>query len=340
MRAEPVAAFRIATALSIAASVVFGIAPDLTTFFTDDGLIPGEVADQVLAQTGRFSLKRAWGGALDGALGSWALLCALFCALGMLAIGVYARIAAAAAYLLLASFTQRSLTLTNGGDDLAVHALFYLALAPAAAIWAPGSGGERVRPWSLRLAQIQLCFVYFYTGLSKLDAEGPSDWLTGEAVYHALNDITLTRFSYAVLPVPLLVCRLLSWATIAFELGFPFLVWWPRVRPWLLAAGLGLHASIAFTMHVGFFSPNILIYYLLFVSPEALSRVATWLRTLWQTPSSAPIDARFGLGQAWQKWRTSFELPNRPWSPNSRASRSSSASRLASRATRSRRDSR
>jgi hypothetical protein len=233
VRAEPVAAFRIVAALSIAASVVFGIAPDLTTFFTDDGLIPGEVADQVLAQTGRFSLERAWGGALDGAIGSRVLLLALLLALGMLAVGLYARIAAVVAYLLLAAFTQRSLTLTNGGDDLAVHALFYLALAPAAALWAPGaeSGSVRVRPWAIRLAQIQLCLVYFYTGLSKLDADGPSDWLTGEAVYFALNDITLTRFSYAVLPVPLFVCRLLSWATIAFELGFPFLVWWPRAPP-------------------------------------------------------------------------------------------------------------
>jgi uncharacterized membrane protein YphA (DoxX/SURF4 family) len=286
MRAEPVAAFRVAAAVAIACHVVFGIAPDLPPFFTDDGLIPGELADRVLAHTGRFSLKRAFGGVLDTALGSWCVLFALLGALGLLAAGIRARIAAGVAYLLLASFTQRSLTLTNGGDDLAVHALFYLMLVPST------RGVTHVAPWAVRLAQIQLCLIYFYTGISKLDANGPSDWLTGEAVYWALNDITLTRFSYAAFPVPLWICRVLSWATLVFEIGFPVLILLPRVRPWLLVVGVGLHTSIALTMHVGFFSPNILVYYGLFVSPEALTRARAAVESLLAPAGLATLTRR------------------------------------------------
>lgn len=276
---EPLAAFRIVAAVSIAASVVFGIAPDLELFFSDQGLIPGSAADAILAQTGRFSLKRGPSGAfsaLDGVTGSWLMLIALLFALGFVAVGKYTRWAAAVSYVLFASFTQRSLTLTNGGDDLAVQALFYLVIAPAGAVWAldAKAGGERrVAAWSVRLIQIQLCVVYLATGLSKLDAAGPSDWLSGHAIYYALNDITLTRFAYPLLPVPLLLCKLLSWATLAFEIGFALLIWIPRIRPWLLASGLCLHAGIALTMQVGFFSSNMLMFYAVFLAPDVLTRL-------------------------------------------------------------------
>ena len=39
-----------------------------------------------------------------------------------------------------------------------------------------------------------------------------------------LNDIELNRVPYAWVAVPLWLCRMLSWGTLVFEIGFPFLV--------------------------------------------------------------------------------------------------------------------
>src|SRR5260370_18525505 len=87
--------------------------------------------------------------------------------------------------------------------------------------------------------QFQICIMYFFTGSVKLD----SDYLDGQALYWVMNDLALTRWSYASMPVPMFVCRLMTWGTLLFELGFVFLIWiGPRPRL-LLVIGYALHAS-------------------------------------------------------------------------------------------------
>ncbi len=164
----------------------------------------------------------------------------------------------------------------------------------------PEAGASEVPPWSLRLAQVQLVLIYFFAGLLKVTAGYPEetdlgqawrkrgltglveavgqalagqDWLNGEAVYWVLNDVTLNRVPYFAFPVPLFVCRLVSWATLVFEIGFPVLVLFRRLRPWLLLAGLLFHVGILLHTDVGWFGPAMLAWY-----PLLLSRAqAIWL---------------------------------------------------------------
>lgn len=42
--------------------------------------------------------------------------------------------------------------------------------------------------------------------------------------------------------------QLLTWSTLAFELHLPILVWTPRLRPYLLVAGILFHAGIEITI--------------------------------------------------------------------------------------------
>jgi hypothetical protein len=150
-----------------------------------------------------------------------------------------------------------------------------------------------VAPWSIRLMQIQLCAMYLFSGLCKADPNavaelvvglfrgnsnvltelgGRLDWLDGQAMYWILNDVSLCRWPYAWLPVPLAVCRLLSWGTLAFEIGFTFLVPFRRLRPWLLVAGVALHAGIFAAMEIGWFSQISLCWYALFLPGETIAR--------------------------------------------------------------------
>jgi Vitamin K-dependent gamma-carboxylase len=157
--------------------------------------------------------------------------------------------------------------------------------------------------WPVRLMQIQLVLVYFCTGLSKVGehvfrglfslcnewsagrygngfsvfwrdlTHEDSHWLNGEAVFWVLNDVSLTRWAYCTFPMPLFVCRLLSWATLLFELGFPVFVVIRPLRPWLLLGGVVFHLGILIHTEVGYFSPMTLAWYPLFLQGDTVLRL-------------------------------------------------------------------
>jgi hypothetical protein len=243
-----------------------------------------------------------WGKRLD----SHYLLFALFLlALVTLALGLGTRLSALAAALLAATFHHRLPWLMNGGDSLFRNGLYFLILAPAGAAWSLdrviGRGVRRllgwpvaddpvmIAPWSVRLMQIQVCCMYLFTGLVKLSdaffitgGDRWGDYIDGMALYWVFNDVAITRWPYGWIPIPVLVCQLMTWGTLAFELGFSFLVWVRPLRKWVLLAGVLLHLGIFLTMEIGWFSQVTLCWYVLFVPGEKVSRaveqIGVWLR--------------------------------------------------------------
>ena len=205
-------------------------------------------------------------------------------ALVFLTLGFRSRFMALIAALLAATFHHRLPELMNGGDALFRNGLYYLILAPSGATWSLDhlirrrravARGEPIsdepvliEPWSVRLMQLQLCFVYLFTGLVKLG----EDYFNGVAIYWVLNDTAVSRWPYGVVPIPLFICRLMTWGTLAFELTFIVLIWIKPLRRWLILAGLGLHLGILVTMEIGWFSQVTMCWYALFVSGETLGR--------------------------------------------------------------------
>lgn len=205
-------------------------------------------------------------------------------ALVFLTLGFRSRLMALVAALLAATFHHRLPELMNGGDSLFRNGLYYLILAPSGATWSldhllrrrrARARGEPIsdepvliEPWSVRLMQLQLCFVYLFTGLVKLG----EDYFNGVAIYWVLNDTAVSRWPYGVVPIPLFVCRLMTWGTLAFELTFIVLIWIKPLRRWIILAGLGLHLGILATMEIGWFSQVTMCWYALFVSGETLGR--------------------------------------------------------------------
>lgn len=215
-------------------------------------------------------------------------------------IGFRTRLMTLAALLLATSFNHRMAELLNGGDSLFLNGLYFLLLSPAGAVWSvdawtrerwrrwrglpPREGPVFIEPWSVRLMQIQVACMYLFTGLVKLSDLHPDpawgwwwprgDWVDGMALYWVMNDVAITRWSYAQVPVPILVCKLLTWGTLFFEIFFWLLVMIRPLRPFVLLMGVGLHIGILITMEIGWFSQVALCWYVLFVSGE---RVAAWV---------------------------------------------------------------
>jgi len=297
VRAEPLAMMRILAAICVLASALTSIAPNLSALWFDDGLIPADVASQYMGHGGRFSVLN--GVTSQPAIIAWFVLWMV--SLLFVLFGCFTRTACAVAWLLALSFNMRVFWALNGGDDVGLHLLFYLMISPSGAAWSIDALRRRLRtyrdppqgfespalrpamepvlipPWSVRLIQIQLIAVYLLNGINKLNLEHTNDYLTGEAVYWALNDVSLTRFAYDMVPFPMWLCRLLSWGTIVFELGFPILVLIPRLRPWALVAGVLFHVGIFATLEIGWFSQMTLCYYPIYLKGHAVERFAAWL---------------------------------------------------------------
>jgi len=298
IRAEPLALFRILVGGSMLVMLLLSHLPRLAGDIGPDGLCPLEPIEARLDRSQRFCLVRGphnlpyaeeafsartvarwrdWGNTGAGAftlLALWAL------ALAGLTVGAGTRLCAVVAWALTVSFHLRLPWLINGGDRLYRHALFYLMIAPAGATWSVDAwlrcrlglqlaGAVLIPPWSVRLIQIHLAYLYLHTGLGKVwDGEWTEDWLGGEALYWLLNDLAMSRWSYLDVPVPLWLCKVGSWGTLVFEIGFPVAVVLGWLRPWWLLAGVAFHVGIFLTTEVGWFSQATLCWYAVFLSAE------------------------------------------------------------------------
>ncbi len=133
--------------------------------------------------------------------------------------------------------------------------------------------GARAKAWvtPLRLLQLELAQVYFFAGVVKLRAPG---WLDGEVLYRTMSSRWADPAGmWAVRVMPHATWRALSVATIAFELVGPWLLFVPRVRRYVIAAGLMFHMGIEVTLGVGWLGLHFMTALLtLFPSPEAWTR--------------------------------------------------------------------
>ena len=273
----------------------------LPTWLVEDHAWLGHLQNRVSPDTAQ--AWAAWGERLDS---HYLLFGAFLLSLVCLALGLGTRLSALGAVLLAGTFHNRLPWLMNGGDSLFRNGLYFLLLSPAGCCWSLDRViGRRlgrwlgwqvsdepvmIAPWSVRLMQIQVCCMYFFTGVVKTgdsffitgDKETWGDYVDGMALYWVMNDLAITRWSYAWLPLPVFVCRMMTWTTLTFELSFTFLVCIRPLRKWILLLGLALHLGILVVMEIGWFSQVTLCWYVLFVPGEKVSRfveqAGVWLR--------------------------------------------------------------
>lgn len=126
-----------------------------------------------------------------------------------------------------------------------------------------------VARWFLLIAYAGL---YGSTGWLKLLEE--PHWWTGEVLaYHLVHRHFAGGALAAWLSGQHWLVTPMGWVTVLFEAGFPFLVWWRRLNPWVLLVAASFHIGVALLMNVGKFSWIALSAYPVLLHPE----VAHWL---------------------------------------------------------------
>lgn len=260
VRAERLAALRIGVALVLLLDVLGTYLPQARDFFGADSLGSPDVFASV-RQTFRWSLLTG----LDHPLAIQSVLLVWAGAAACLLVGLLPNLSAAVAWVLSVSLIGLNYYLHNSGDNVRTILLFYLLLCPCGAVWAlsgprnPSGRPVYVPAWPVRLLFVQLVLIYFVNGVYKL--AGPA-WREGEVLQTVLTNLAWTRFAYAQLGVPVWLLRLLTWTTLAWELGFPLLILGRRTRVAALGLGVFFHIGTGVLLRLTMFPLYMLCLYL------------------------------------------------------------------------------
>jgi hypothetical protein len=146
-------------------------------------------------------------------------------------------------------------------DVLLLLCLVPLLPSRAGAVW---SLDARLRPvarpgpafgWPVRTAMVVVAGAYFFSGLAKLLHAGPAWVASGNLrwVLYASSDgqPQPNPFALFVADRPLLA-HLVAAATLAVELGFPLVLWRPRLAWVFVPAVVAMHAGIGLAMHLDY----------------------------------------------------------------------------------------
>jgi hypothetical protein len=143
----------------------------------------------------------------------------------------------------------------------------------------PDGQVSRLSAWlgsvAIRLAQIQVCVIYFYSAIKKLT--GPS-WWHGDAIWQVLANPLWARFDFSWMAACPTLVMFLTYSTLLWELYFPALIWVRRVRYPVLALGVGLHLGISLTMILPFFGLTMIATYTLFIDEGHIESAEKGLR--------------------------------------------------------------
>jgi hypothetical protein len=120
--------------------------------------------------------------------------------------------------------------------------------------------------WPLRLVQLLLCQVYFIAGWAKVVRSGLA-WATAAnhrawlLAFAEQDQVTVFRgLGFWVADQPIL-CGLIGATSLALDLGLITIVFWPRLRRWLIPAALAFHAGILLVMGILFLNiPQWLVF--------------------------------------------------------------------------------
>jgi hypothetical protein len=223
-------------------------------------------------------------------------------------LGFFTRVTSVLTWLLFISYIHRSDVVLFGQDTMANILLIYLMLSPCGAALSIDrliaryrtlrayQRGQRPPTWEqvqavlagpaplisanfvTRLIQIHFCFIYLAAGMSKL--KGQTWW------NHTAMWMTIANPEFSPINFPLyqwwlqfmsssrpLMEAFMTFGvafTLFMEIGLPFLVWNPKLRPWMVLGGVMLHAGIGAFMGLTLFSLFMMTLLLSYIPPETI----------------------------------------------------------------------
>ncbi|MDZ4658978.1 MAG: HTTM domain-containing protein [Bythopirellula sp.] len=269
---------------------------DLQAFLGQEGWLPVEYIRRVQGE--QWSVWSVFFWIKPG----WLLWCVHIIALLVffcLMIGLFSRTMAVLAFLFAVSYAHRvSPGAFFGLDKTNCMLALYLMLGPCGARYSLDSV-RRVRKGittpvapstaanlAIRLLQVHLCIIYFFSGLAKYTGE---NWHAGTAVWWALANQEYQSIDMTWLANWPLLVALATHATVFWELSYWALVWNRFTRPLVLWMAIFVHAGIALFMGMITFGVAMIIANLAFLTPQTVRR--------WFDPLAGRVARLLGAGK-------------------------------------------
>jgi hypothetical protein len=256
--------------------------PDMPMWLGDDGVLP-PLTHAATMSGFRINIYTLTGYSDNGI---WIIRCfGLVGGLSLL-LGFFPRIGALLSWLAIVSYSWRNIYILHSGDALLRVGCFFLIFAKSAEAFSVpaflrskkstilvANVSATLKPliaaWPQRILQLQLCATYLVTGFWKSIGR---PWQDGSAVGTVLQLGEFQRFPLPDILITPLGSEMMTYTTLAVELGFPFLVWIPKLRPYVLLVGLTFHLGLEWALNVQMFQWTILSFYLLFIDPRWFAR--------------------------------------------------------------------
>jgi hypothetical protein len=285
--AGPIGLLRIAIGTLVIAAI-FQLWPDRLAWFSDNGVLTTADSDAFNAvyTPGPRPVDLLHGASADWQINLFFVL--YFIAALCMTAGLRTRPALFLVWLGLSTIHNRnSMVNTTGGDQIMLIMTIYLLFARSDAAFSvdrllrirrgrEGAEAPLIPIWPQRLMQLQISVVYLSTFLNKL---GGSWWLNGTAVYYPYTLLQFHRFHVPFMDGDhMLFLNMLTYGTLATELSLATLIWVPRLRLYVLTAGVLLHAGIEYSLNIPLFSWLMVASYLCFLKQEDLLDFQAWLR--------------------------------------------------------------
>jgi hypothetical protein len=246
----------------------------LSTFFSDDGVLPREYAQ--LLYSGGAGLWSHWHW-IQTPAGMWTAHILTLAIMALFAAGCWTRVTAVLSFLLTVSYAHRATGALFGLDQINCFLTLYLAIGPSGAAfsidrWLRSRKGQTEIARSsisaniaLRLMQVHLCVVYLFAGLGKLQG---ASWWNGEAIWGAIASADYQTWDITGLAHAMWLVNLATLIAIAWEVSYPFLIWNRHARPIYLALAVGVHLGIGLFMGMITFGLIMIIANLAFLPPD------------------------------------------------------------------------
>jgi HTTM domain len=231
---------------------------------TTSGLVTRNLAEALLSLESYFIPRLGWLVALATHVGlreqtvlGVAWICLLAAGCGLLS-GLASRFSAILAWFLHLCAAKSGGFVSYGVDNFMTIGLFYLMLSPLPDRYSLDWRLRKSRPrnpqllgfWR-RMLQLHLCFIYFFSGLTKCLGTG---WWDGSSVRRALirppfnviDPEILVGWKYLFPVASICICLL--------EIGYPFFIWNPKTRKIWLIGICAMHVGIGLTMGMYLFA--------------------------------------------------------------------------------------
>ena len=124
---------------------------------------------------------------------------------------------------------------------------------------------------------LHICYIYLSNAILKI--LNPL-WLKGDALgYFFINSKTMDIWEIGsyLLQYPYLL-SLLSYISLAFQLLFPFLIWFKKTKYAFIVLGIVIHVSMAFILQLYFFEIVVILHYGFFIKDEEWQKLLPFIK--------------------------------------------------------------